>query len=132
MNAEAMPVVSIHKDRIKRSSKAEGARSPHSLLKVLYIEAERSGDEDADNIKTSDDTMKLGETEAETVRELDRPEQKRTRAGQTVRQQPPLERLIVLPHRVCRIDKKALVMAEDIQNHQADERKEQIFQAQPR
>jgi hypothetical protein len=127
-----MPVVSIHKTASSAAAKLEGARGAHSFLKVLYIEAERSGDENASDIKTSDDTMKLGETQAQTIRELHRPEQKRTRAGQTVRQQPPLERLIVLPYGVCRIDKKVLVMAEDIQDHQANERKEQIFHAQPR
>jgi hypothetical protein len=126
-----MPIVSIHRTASSAAAKLKRAKPPFAPESTVY-RAEWSGDEDASNIKTSDDTMKLGETQAETVREFHRPEQERTCAGQTVPQQPPLERLIVLPHRVCRIEKKALVMAEDVQNHQADERKEQIFQAQPR
>jgi hypothetical protein len=75
--------------------------------------------------------MEFGETLAQAIRELQRPQQQGAGGGQTVRQQLPLEGLVVLPHRRLGIDEEILVMDENIRDHQANEGKQQILRAEP-
>src|SRR6266436_672082 len=91
---------------------------------MLYVKGERRSDKDTGNIKTSDNTMKLRETLAQTIGKLHWTEQKRTGSGQTMRKQPPLERLVVLPDRILRIDEEVLVVAENVSDHQTNEAKQ--------
>jgi len=44
-----------------------------------------------------------------------------------MRKQPPLERLVVLPDRILRIDEEVLVVAENVSDHQTNEAKQQIL-----
>jgi len=102
---------------------AEGTAAAHALLEVLDVEAQRSGDEHAGDIKASDDAMELGETLAEAVRELHGTEQEGAGAHQAVRQKPPLESMDVRPFGILGVNEKMLVMVENIGDHQADESK---------
>lgn len=99
---------------------------------MLYIDSGRSSDKNTSNINPSDDAVELDETLPQSVRELHRPEDKRTAAGHTMPQEPPLERLDMEPFGVLCIEEEAFFMVENVRNHQADEPKEKILRAQPR
>jgi hypothetical protein len=71
--------------------------------------------------------MELREALTQAVRELHGSEQESTSTGDAMRQEPPLERLVVLPGGVLRINEEALVMAENVSGHQANERKKEIL-----
>jgi hypothetical protein len=49
-----------------------------------------------------------------------------------MRQQVPLEGLNVWPLGILRIDEKALIVPEHIEQHQAKEAKKQVLRTQPR
>jgi len=110
-------------DGIGGSGDAEGPGAAHALLEVLDVKAEGSGDEDASDIKASDDAMELGEALAKAIRELHRPEQESAGAHQTVWQKPPLESSDVQPFGILGIDEEMFVMAKNVSDHQADESK---------
>jgi hypothetical protein len=42
----------------------------------------------------------------------------------------PLERLLFIPNRILRIEEEILVVAENIRDHQTNERKEEILRAE--
>src|SRR5438445_9625095 len=76
--------------------------------------------------------MEFCEALAQPVGELHRPEQECTSPGHAMRQQPPLEGLVVLPDRSLCIEKEIFVVAENVSDHQANEPKNEILRAQPR
>lgn len=77
------------------------------------------------------DFHQLGVALAKPVRKLHRSQQDRTSSRQPVRQQSPLERLIMLPHRVARVDEEAFIVTENVRHLHADEGEEQVFRPQP-
>jgi hypothetical protein len=74
--------------------------------------------------------MEFGEALAEAVRELHRTEQNSARTGQSMRQQIPLEAFIMLPNWSVRMPKEALVVVDDIRDHQPDDGKDDIFNSE--
>lgn len=111
---------------------AERTGAAQALFVVLDVEAQRSGDENASDVEASDDAMKLGEAAAKAIRELHRCEQEGAGAHQTVRQEPPLERLDVRPFGILGINEEMLVVTKNINEHEADQSKQNIFRTRPR
>ena len=114
-------------NRIRGRSEGVGGRGSRSLLEVTEYcrcQAERRRKRRrCKSVRPLDAAWhKAGAGDPKTAW----PEQKGARTSQTVRQQPPLERLVVLPDRVGYIDEKALVVLENVRDHQADERKQQV------
>jgi hypothetical protein len=107
MKTNAMPVVTIHN-----------------------IEAEGSCQEHTRNVDAPDYPMELAETLTKAIGELHGAQQKR--ACYSMRQQPPLKGLIVLPNRVLRMYQETSIVTDNVGQHQADGSKEQIFCAGPR
>jgi len=97
-------------DGIDSRSHRKGTRIAQALLEVLDIDAQRRGDKNARNVNSSQHTMEFPEAQMEPIRELERPQQKRTGAGYPMRQQPPLKGLVVLPYWVLRMDQKTLIV----------------------
>lgn len=80
----------------------------------MDVSAERSKYERACNANASHDSMQQGETCAQAVEELHRHEQQCASTNDPMRQQPRLEGFIVLPVRMRRIEKKALVVIQNV------------------
>ena len=71
--------------------------------------------------------MQLAMALAQAIGELERTDQDDRNAGETVRQEEQLERLIMGPGRIRAVDQEALVMIEDVGDHQPDEGEQQRF-----
>ena len=76
------------------------------LVEMLYIDGEWSGNKSTDHLSPPHDAVEKREPLAQAIRELHRPEYRRTGAGEAVWQQPPLERLDVSPMRMFGIERK--------------------------
>jgi hypothetical protein len=63
--------------------------------------------------------MELREAAAEALGELHWAQEKGASTGNSVRQEPPLERLVVLPDRIVGMDQEALVVTENVGHQQA-------------
>lgn len=116
---------------VHRGGGAAGARGTETLLEVLDVEAGRPRREHACDVDSTHDAVELCEALAEAVGKLHRSEKQSTRPGDPVRQEPPLEWLVVVSHRVVRMDEEAFVVREDVSDHQAYEGKYKVFWAQP-
>ena len=101
-------------------------------MKILDIDAERRRDESCRHVSAPHDAMQSGEARAQPVRKLHRRQQRRARARQRVRQQSPLERLIVFPLWIRGVDQKALVVKDDVEHQCADHSESGIFSPQRR
>jgi hypothetical protein len=99
---------------VDRGGQAEGSRLAEALLEELDVEAERAGHEHAGNVESAHYAMELREAaaEAEAGGELHWAQEKGASTGNSVRQEPPLERLVVLPDRIVGMDQEALVVTE--------------------
>ena len=75
--------------------------------------------------------MQRAEPPPQVVGKLQWRQQHHAGAGEAVRQEPPLEGLIVLPGRVRRVDKKALVAIEDVGRHDDDGEEGESLGARP-
>jgi hypothetical protein len=117
---------------VHRRGNGKGAGISDVLLQVLNIDPERRQNEHSRDVNATDDAMHLREPPAQPVGELQRREQQRTRARQTVGQQPPLERLDVIPVRVAAVDNEGLVVLHDVTHHQADAGEQEILAVEPR
>jgi len=123
-----MPVVVIHKKASVAAAILNDRSAPNAFLKPLDIEPERTGDEYACDVDTPQNSMEARKALAKALGELRGTEQKSTRSGDSVGQQPPLEWLVVLPDRIVRMDEEALVVTEDVGQHQAKEDEQQVFE----
>src|SRR6185369_4286259 len=99
----------------------------NALVEVLKVYAKRRNNQRARDIKPTQNTMELGEPLAETVGELHGAEENCARPSQAMRQQIPLEALIVLPNGIVRMPKEALVVVDNVGDHQPNDGKDCIF-----
>jgi hypothetical protein len=88
------------------------------LLDILHVGAERPADYGARHVESAHHAMDLGVVLAQLVGELEGPQQQGACCRQTMRQQPPLERLVMLPNRMVGLDQKTLVVLQDVQQHE--------------
>src|SRR5579885_2544700 len=116
---------------VHRSGDAEGACFAHAFFEVLNVGPEGSGEEGAGNVEAPHHTMQLRKALAQAIGELHGAKDESAGASEPMRQQIPLERLIVLPDRIAAVKKKAFVVAQHVGEHQADERENEVFRAQP-
>ena len=110
----------------------ERAVASDALFEPLDVRPHRGRNKCAGDVQAADDAVQLHVALPEAIGELHRPEEQRAGAGQSVRQQPPLERRDVPPFRVGRIDEEAFVVDQHVGEHQGDKPEEQILRAQPR
>ena len=110
----------------------ERTRRPHPLLKILDVEAERSRRKGPGDINSASDAVQLGVTLPQPVGKLHRAEQQSARTGNSMRQQIPLKRLVMLPYRIRTVDEKTLVVTKYVGHHQSYEGEQKIFRTQPR
>lgn len=108
---------------------AERTRGAHALFEILDVGAERGGDEDARDVDAADDSMEFSVALAKAIGELHGAENQGAGAGDAVGQEPPLEGLDVRPFGIFGIEKEAFVVAENVDDHEADEGKKKIFRA---
>ena len=113
--------------RCRGRRNGERAGIAHSLLKVLDVKAQWRGCEYTCHIDSANDTMELSEAIAKPVGELQGAQQQCACARNSMRQQPPLKRLVVLPHRILEINQKALIVMDHLGEHQADYGKQYVF-----
>lgn len=106
------------------AGKAEGTRGAHALLEILDVGAERGGDEDAGDVDASDDAVEFGVTLAKAIGELHGAEDEGAGAGDAVGEEPPLKGLDVRPFGIPGVEEEAFVMAENVEDHEADEGEE--------
>lgn len=111
------------------SGDAEGTRGAHALLEILDVGAERGGDEDAGDIDAADDAVEFGVTLAKAIGELHRAEDEGAGAGDAVREQPPLKGLDMRPFGIFGVEEEAFIVAENVEDHEADKSEEKIFRA---
>jgi Phage integrase family len=88
---------------VHRCSNTERSGSAPALLEKLDVEAEWRGHKYTRDIDSADYPMEPPEPIANSVGELHRAQQQSARAGDSMRQQPPLEGFIVLPYRILRV-----------------------------
>ena len=108
---------------------AEGSRGAHALFEILDIGAEWRGDEDAGDIDAAYDAVEFGIALAKAIGELHGAENQGAGAGDAVGEKPPLEGLDVRPFGIFGVEEKAFIVAENVDNHEADECEEKIFRA---
>jgi hypothetical protein len=97
-----------------------------NVLDVLDVNADRSGDRNSADVDSPYDTMPRQKTLAQPIRELQRAEKKRKCTSNSVGQQPPPERLVVLPNGSWRIDQDAVALEND-EHHQGDDCEQDIL-----
>jgi len=112
---------------------AETPRITQLLIKaMLNKSADRSANERAGYIESSHNAVQPGVAAAKTVGKLHGTEQERACRCQAMRQEPPLERLVVHPGGIARVDQEPFVVVEDVGHHQEDEAEHDILRAQRR
>jgi len=111
---------------VHRGGNTKRAGITGALLKILDVKAEWRRYEYTCDIESADYTEELPETIAKPVGELHRAQQQSARTGDPMRQQPPLKRLIVLPHWILRMHQKTLIVGDYVGEHQADRGKQQV------
>src|SRR5580704_968814 len=117
---------------VHRSGNTKRAGISRALLKILDVKAEWRCYEYPCDIDSADCTVELPETIAKPVGELHRAQQQSARTGDPMRQEPPLKRLVVLPHRILRMHQKTLIVRDHVREHEPDGGKQQVFWTQPR
>src|ERR1019366_7923477 len=95
------------------------------------VGAERGGDQRSEDVESPHHAMQLGIAQTEPVGKLHGAEEDGAGPGQSVRQQPPPEWVDVRPLRVGAVDQEALVVAKYVEDHEADEAKDQVLRAHP-
>src|ERR1017187_9073961 len=118
-------------DRISYGEDGKRSRPVHALFVVLDVGAERSGDQRSKDVEASDHAMQLGVAQTKPVGKLHGAEEECAGPGESVRQQPPTEWVDVRPLRVGVVDQEALVVAKYVEDHEADEAKDQVLRAHP-
>src|SRR5215472_1649841 len=112
---------------VHRRGNTEGSGIAHAFLEKLNVKAERRSHEYTCDIDSADYAMELPETVAKPVGELHRAQKQGARTGDSMRQEPPLEWLVVLPYWIFRMHQETLIVRDDVGQHQADCSKEKIF-----
>src|SRR5271163_302500 len=86
----------------------------------------------ARHVEAAGHPVQRGETQPQTFPELHWCKDQRASTGDTVRQQPPFERLVIVPDRVRRVDEKALIVIKHVSRHGGDKGENQVFGTKPR
>jgi hypothetical protein len=106
-------------------------RCPLRLIEKLDVGPKRRQDERARHVDAAGHPVQRGEAQPQTFPELHWRKDQRASTSDTVRQQPPLERFIVLPNRVRRVDEKALIVVKDISRHGGYKGENSVFGTNP-
>ena len=114
-------------DSIDNRSHSERSRIAQAFLKVLDIDAERRSDEHARDVDASEYTMEFSIAQSKPLGELQRAEQNGASAREAVWKKPPLEGLVVEPYGVFRMHKEALIVIEDVSEHQSEDAKQETL-----
>src|SRR6516162_6862789 len=117
---------------IYRRGNSEGTRKAQAFVQVLNVSTEWRCNHGTCDVHASNHAMEPGVAPPKPIGKLHRAEQNRARSSKSVGQQPPLERLIVLPDRVISLDEETLVMDDYVSQHQSDRAKQKELRPKPR
>jgi hypothetical protein len=109
----------------------EGAGKSQAFVQVLNVSTEWRCNHGSCEVHPPNHAMEPDVAPTKPIGKLHRAEQDRAGSGKPVGEQPPLERLTVLPDRVFSVDEETFVMDDYVSQHQSDRDKQKELRPNP-